>query len=329
MHIDGGTMDVYRPRSLIRAALFALTLLCVPAAQAGEDAPYPVWWSPELGLESLDHIVGEIARDFPLGDQFHLVTIKMERVYKDILIDEAHPELGYNWDSKAIILSEHWISYCPSLIEWNDKGFDIDHDSRYWRHALQMRNIYAARCYSLLALKQARPATTSHVRDFVLDQDAMSYIPSMVAMSWTCNEIYSSLENNRDGVSWKDYFFDFYKENYYRHVITVLDENSIYVDLLYKSKMDYPESYTTTKKLTIYGRGDFNGDGMDDILLKWDEIHRLRIGDPTIRYSAMYLVTRYNRDDVLRVVDFYGPPPAGGVKGCDAKKLIIEWARPE
>lgn len=329
MHIDGGTADVCRPNSLIRAVLLALTVLCAPAAQAGEDAPYPVWWSTELKLESLDLIDGEIGRYFPRADRFHLVTTDMEKVFTDILIDEAHPEKGYSSKLKTIILSEHWIDDCRSLIEWTGKGLHVEYGNRYRMHVSKMLAIYSSRCFSLLALKQARPATASHVRDFLLGQDVMNYIPSMIGLGWFCDSLEKTLKENQDGVSWIDYFDINFKDYHYGHEIEVLDKNTVYVDTLYEPTPSNSHHVASSVKLTINGRGDFNGDGIDDILIKWDKISLLRNGDPDPIDSAVYVVTRYKRDDVLRVVDFYGRPPRDSDDRCDAKERIIESGRPE
>ena len=83
MHYDGGTSDVMRPSSLFRTALLALSLLYSPAALAGEDAPYPVWGSPELGFESLDDIDVEFYRRFPRGQIFHLEKHEMKGTKRD------------------------------------------------------------------------------------------------------------------------------------------------------------------------------------------------------------------------------------------------------
>ena len=118
----------------------------------------------------------------------------------------------------------------------------------------------------------------------------------MIAMGWDCRGLFNSfLKENRDGVSWLDYFAEFYKKYDYWHEITVLDENTVYVDLLFRSNPNHPESVTGTVKLTIYGRGDFNGDGLDDLLIKWDDVPRWRYGDPTVLTSAVYVATRYKR----------------------------------
>ncbi len=318
------------PSSPIRAALLALTVLFSPAALAGEDAPYPIWWSPELGIESLELIDVEFYKYFPRGHIFHLDKYELKGTPTDILRDETRPELGYRLSFKKANIEERRIDNCRSLVEATDKGFDVDHDNRYWVHVLSMRAIYSPRCYAMVALKQAKPAKTSFLRDFELGQDVMTYIPSMIAMGWNCIDLIKYfLKENRDGVSWLDYFAEFYKKYDYRHEITVLDANTVYVDLLYRQD-NYPESVTGTIKLTIYGRGDFNGDGLDDLLIKWDDVPSLRYGDPTVITSVVYVATRYERDDVLRVVDFFGPPPMGSISDCTyARKQIIKSGRPE
>ena len=193
-----------------------------------------------------------------------------------------------------------------------------------------MRAIYSAQCYALLALKQARPATTSYLRDFVLGQNIMSYIPPMIGRGWDCRSLNKILKQNHDGVSWVDYYEDLYKKFNYRHEVTVLDENTVHVELLFRSSSKYSWSVHDSVKLTIYGRGDFNGDGLDDLLIKWDVVSRWRRGDPAASNSAVYIATRYKRDDVLRVVDFLGPPPTGIAGDCTyARKYIIESGRPE
>ena len=268
---------IMRPMPPTRAALLALTLLCAPAAQAGEDAPYPIWWLPELGLESLDLIDYELADEFPQGEQFHLVTYGLKRVYTDALIDEAHPEQGYNWNVERINVKEQWIHNCASLIAWTGKGFDVDHDSPYWVHAFNMLALHSGECDALQALKQAKPATTSHVRNFVFDENALDYIPAMIGIGWDCMGLNEFLQANRDGVSWREFIPQYFNGHELPvYVISVIDQKTIVVDRITEASAWAPEIIDSSVRITIYGRGDFDGDDLDDLLIRMSEIGRWR-----------------------------------------------------
>ncbi len=48
-------------------------------ALAGEQAAYPIWWSPRLGLESLDQVEARLEDPFPLGIEVVLTPPTMKR----------------------------------------------------------------------------------------------------------------------------------------------------------------------------------------------------------------------------------------------------------
>ena len=52
-------------RFSIIAGLTVLWLGVFGPATATEDGPYPVWWSPILEVESLDHIDARLERALP------------------------------------------------------------------------------------------------------------------------------------------------------------------------------------------------------------------------------------------------------------------------
>ena len=57
------------------ALTFAATLTLAAPAQSHETTPrYPVWWSGELELESLDRVEGRLRRDLwpDIGEGFDL-----------------------------------------------------------------------------------------------------------------------------------------------------------------------------------------------------------------------------------------------------------------
>ena len=313
-----------RPMPPIRAALLALTLAYGPAALAGEVAPYPIWWSPELELESLDLIDWQLQWEFPRGQQFHLVTYGLERVYTDELIDPLKPELGFNWDIKRIDIKEQWIDSCVSLIEWTDKGFEIDHESPYWVHALNMHALHSVKCYALQALKQAKPAVTSYVRKFAFDENAMDYIPPMIGMGWDCKGLIMFTRANRDGVSWREFIPRYFRRKDPIYVVTVIDQLSIVVDRIRDPKSQGPENIYNSARITVIGQGDFDNDGLDDLLIKWEEQILTSVGELFTRFSALYIATRKETDIVFRVVDLIGSPPSGLTGRCEPRNSIIE-----
>ena len=312
---------------LITTVVVALCLGHSAPAWSAEAAPYPVWWSPELGLESLDLIDSKLQEDFPRGQQFHLMKDELKGTKTDTLLDQAHPEYGYIYDYERVNIEERWIEDCRSLFEWTGKGFDVDQDDRYWVHAHNMRAIHSPRCYALLALKQVKPANTSYVRDFVFDQDAMSYIPPMIGMGWSCRGLHEFLEANRHGVSWSDFLSEFFGDKLPVYDRTVVDETTFLVEEILGRSPSYSGWVDHEFRTEIYGRGDINGDGLDDLLIRWQERNLAGNGDLFTRFTALYVATRYERDGVLRVVDFFGPLPKNSVGRCVARKYIVESGR--
>ena len=326
MHIDGGTADVRRPSSLIRAALFALTLLCATAAQAGEDAPYPIWWSPELGLESLDDIDWKLEERFPRTRWYEVATYDSKLVYTDVLKDETHPEWGYNWYTEDINMERRTINDCLSLINWSDKGFNVYGgaygESPYALHASRLDSFYSGYCYTLSALKDAKPSKKSFLRDFAFDEDAMDYIPPMIRLGWDCRGLKKLLQANRDGVSWREFIPQYFTKGLPNYVLSVIDKKSISFDTIFKGTSWYPDYIDNTVRITIAGQGDFNGDGFDDLLIRREFSIRVD-GEMVTLESTLYVATRKGTDSVLRVVDFI-IPPGEPISGCNARKRIID-----
>ena len=319
-----------RAKAAILTGLVLLYLGCITAS-ADEGAPYPVWWSPELSLDNLDIIDWRLQKEFPRGRQFHLVTYDLERVYTDELVDADRPELGFNWDLKQVNVVERWIADCKSLIEWTDEGFTIDQENPYWVHAGNMRAIYSAQCNALLALKQAKPATTSYVRDLVLDENSMEIVPPLIGMAWDCRSLIEFLQANRNGVTWRDFASGYFKKDPpQKYELTVLDENTISVINKFKITGYWPHDFVSSSvTIAIYGRGDFNRDGFDDLLIKWEEQVLSTDGELYMLFSAVYVATRRKPGGVLRVVDLWGPIPMYPPFQCDARSAIRESGRIE
>ena len=180
-----------------RAALLALMLLCPSAAFAGEDAPYPIWWSPELGLESLEDIGELLDESFPENRQFDINLNRWERLYTVIpgTMEEGRPRYEKRTDGREFP-AQH-IANCRNLIEWSDRRYEpTDFDvGPIFAH-------YSAYCYALNALNTAKPARMSYLHDFKFDDEAMDFIPTMIGEFWWCGRLDVFLEANREGVPW-------------------------------------------------------------------------------------------------------------------------------
>lgn len=303
-----------------------LLMLSMAAALAGEDAPFPIWWSPELGLESLDDIEWKLEESFPRTRWYEVATYDSKLVYTDVLKDETHPEWGYNWYTEDINMERRTINDCLSLITWRDKGFDVYDGSPYFYHASRLDTFYSGYCYTLSALKVAKPAKKSYIRDFAFDEDAMDYIPPMIRLGWVCRSLNELLRANRDDVPWREFRRGYYTKGLPNVLLTVIDEKSISFDSIYENFYSFPDNINYIVRIFITGQGDFNGDGLEDLLIR-REFARPVDGEIITLSTSLYLVTRMGTDSVFRVIDFLGPPPYEPGGTCNGRKRIIESGR--
>jgi hypothetical protein len=300
--------------SVVVAICVLMLTLGSGAASAEEVEAYPVWWSPSLGLKSLDWVNSLLVREFPRQRQFHVIKYEREVTKTDTLLDENAPELGYRYTSRRVNVEEHWIANCQDLIKWTDEGFDTDFDHPYWHFALGANTYYSGRCYALSALKTAKPARTSYLRDFVFDNKAMTYLPAMIGMGWDCRGLNEFLEANRWSVPWSEFIYDYYDRDLPNYNIFLRSGDHV----IFQRMLDEARGWIDYEThIVIYGRGDFNGDGLDDMLVRRTRVlveqdfERTQPGkDPAS--SILFLVTRREGDEVLRVVDLLGPPPMSG-----------------
>ena len=131
-------------RKIGLAILWASLALANPAS--AEEPPFPVWWSPMLELDSLDAIDARLARHIWPGDNEGLPLAKWDGEIRE--------------DASAVncIELERLVADGFHGISSNDFG-------------LQLLN--QALCRGIEALGRARPAETSYLRDFVLDEEAI------------------------------------------------------------------------------------------------------------------------------------------------------------
>ncbi len=169
---------------LIATVVVALCLGRTAPAWAQEAAPYPVWWSPSLELESLDQIDSLLAKEFP------------EALWK------VFARSGVGKKRKMI------VDNCNSYLEATKLKYYMGYFAyRYVRE----QNEYARlkiKCETLAALKKTRSAKKSYLRDFVFTVGALDFLPEMVRSGLDYERGCEIWRANENGISWSQ-FVDF------------------------------------------------------------------------------------------------------------------------
>jgi hypothetical protein len=217
-------MTIVRRISLT-AGLAALWLgLAAPAPAAAEEfgggPPYPVWWSPVLELDSLEGIDAQLERaQWPESGGLPLAKG----------MGEAREETSAN----NCIELERVVAAGFNGIGTN--GFSIQ--------------LYTqAFCRGIEAMRRARPAGTSYLRNFALDEEAIHVLPAMVTANASCEFLCRQRVANERRIPLSRF------EPVIK--VTVRSGQEIRIQTI-----DWEST------VTFLGRGDFNGDGLDDLLV--------------------------------------------------------------
>ena len=251
------------PRPLIQAqiavasmavlfVLFAALAFAAPV-RAAEDGPYPVWWSDELELESLNQVEARLRR--PLWPDFR-EGLKL-----------------YKGQGAGRMTAQ--ARNCESLIRLSEDGYYGGGSPDIFVQHYQL-----SVCRAVDLLNQAKLARVSYLRDFVLNEDAVNYLPAMVNIYASCSYVCRAFYANRRGVSLAK--FDEIER------LKVTEKNSLIV-----------WTVGWRIEMTFVARGDFTSDGLDDILL----ISSGGATKGTMGGAELYLLTRDESGAVLSVID--------------------------
>jgi hypothetical protein len=186
-----------------------------------EEPPYPVWWSPVLELDSLAGIDARLARHIWPGDDEGLALMKTEG--------------GSIREASAFNCIELERLVAAGFHGIGSNGF-----------GLQLYN--QALCRGIAAMRWARPAQTSHLRDFVLDEEAIHLLPAMARISPSCDFLCRQRVGNERRIPLSRF------QPVVR--VTVRSDEEIRIRTIDWGSI-----------VTILGRGDFDGDGLDDLLV--------------------------------------------------------------
>ena len=241
-------------------SLMALAFLAMlgPAGPvlAAEDGPYPVWWSGELELESLDRVEARLEGPFwGSGESY--------TVYKGVG-DER---------------SETTVDTCDVRRRLFEEGYYAQAPQRYFEVYLW------AMCDALEKLRTARPAQRSFVRNFVFDRNAMNVLPAIVGGYESCSFLCRLKRDNEKGITWtqlEDSFFKRYTSEISSipvssvvRSIQVKDDKTATILIENVQEIPIEEERTTVwsysvdrSPLEILAYGDFNEDGLEDMLMR-------------------------------------------------------------
>jgi hypothetical protein len=149
-------------RRFAAAALVGMAVAGWPGpALAADQGPYPVWWSPALGFDSLEDIDRRL--DEPLWNNLQGgIALEMSSI----------------WRTRRAVAGS-----CRSLQKLTDEGYKTDS-----RNGAVIVEAHLHHCRAIEALGRARPARVSFVRSFVMDRNAVDHLPSRIA-HWTCESL--------------------------------------------------------------------------------------------------------------------------------------------
>ncbi|HEX4229218.1 MAG TPA: hypothetical protein VHZ07_11145 [Bryobacteraceae bacterium] len=237
------TTDQLRP-------FLALPLLLAALATArSASGPYPVQWSPKLGLKSLADIDARLHRSF--GDVF-----EGKLNGKPVTVSNCAEYLA---DSR-----EHFA------VAGGEQAFIVLHSD-------------AVDCIALEALKAARPAKASYLGGFHLNASSLTYLSPLLAPAVSNEQLAKARQAASSGDSWQ------------RFVPAARAKPARQAGAINVSQ---PNWETT---ITEYGRADFTGDGLADLLVRSD----YAATKGTYRNSRLFLLSRKNETAVLEVVKEY------------------------
>ena len=218
---------------------------------------YPVRWTSFLNIQSLDE-VDKAIDEYDDSDQ--LVRMGNDPEYHKLtMVCEGLPEVNPN-------TGREYLDYC-------EQGY---YAKTNWDILFQFR--FLDNVVVLEKLQEAKPSRVSYLEDFSLDNDCLKKLPPTLALE-VKDDTYLK-EAEKKGISWQEF------------------DPSVHIT---KRKTDYEIGVESTDEETSayiahVGWGDFNDDGIEDVLL----IKHNFITNATYRYHEFVVITRTGPNDTIK-----------------------------
>ena len=272
------------------AAVVALLILTGAAVAAGW--PYPVKLNPRLGLASVDAaaIDARLRRFFWPGSK----TSRGLDLYK--LRDDYS---RFTMKFEEAVLDQALATNCIELKALTKAGYA----ARY-RHEEDLQFGLLNTCEAIEMLRRARPARISYVRDFAMSAEAVNVLPVMLDNGAMFGRLCEEFIANRQGVAWSNV----------DKIINVKIHGEFAIRVLAQQDTDiqsegFPSSSGGSINVSLLAWADFNGDGVEDMLIDsasrpvdWFGPDRNLVYARNI-LPEVYVVTRHSPEEVLRVID--------------------------
>lgn len=241
-----------------------------------------MWFAPDLGIDSLDQIPALLAKPFSDGERIQFFRSRRSR-------DGDGPP-------------SQWAGNCNEImnLEENRKYRHLA-DNEFGVRQYETLELYRINCYVWRALGRAQPATTGDVRDFMMTEDALNYLPSI--LRGDCRQLRALLRANREGMPWNQYSWaqhdrdpppeKFITRGQNTFVRKTIIDGEVYFELIVK----------------IVGRGDFDKDQKDDLLIFVLWANRPFSYRPEFRtlFGSLFLLNRHSAGDVLQGTESLAP----------------------
>lgn len=228
----------------------AVMTVALGAANLSAQQAYPVWWSPRLGLERLEDLDTHLTKTFwPEGGLKAYETHKADSPF--IVVEDC--------DTLALAIAER---------RWAGPG-------------VMVQSSWLIECRMLERLRDARPATVSYLRDFVLTDNAVDHLPAMLVSQPSCDAQCRIVAASGLG-----------------RTIGQYEANIVFVDAISQESLEI-RTYYEWIYIDILARGDFTADGIDDMLV------RAKVAGVDSRWGAtdLFVLSRDTADGLIRVVD--------------------------
>jgi len=222
-------------------------------------------------------------KDVPPAPEPPKVTLSAELGLASLAdIDEALARpMDQSWEITLADKSKRTIKSCKDLLAVAKSSFDLpteDDWGNYWSQG--------ARCFALDALRSAKPAPRSELGWFKLSAAGIAKLSPRLAMSVSPDGLEEAKKAETACQPWGKY----------DGTLKVRMEKG--VD---KARL---RSEGWTGRLTLYARGDLDGDGLEDLLLRRDG----HVAGGSASDTTVFIVTQTSPKGCTHVVRSMGSP---------------------